>query len=121
MGDTPGAPGVVIKDVWELKEQIGKGSFAVVWKAQNRADGRLVAAVKEIATEKLNSKLTESLESEVAVLMRAKHPNIVALLEVQQVRPRPDPSFLCVTAAACCLVLHSSSTAGEHLAGARRK
>lgn len=82
--DVPGAPGVVIKDVWELQEQIGKGSFAVVWKAQHRSDGRL-AAVKEISTEKLNSKLQESLESEVAVLLRAKHQNIVKLYDVLSV------------------------------------
>lgn len=82
--DTPGAPGVVIKDVWELQEQIGKGSFAVVWKAKNLKDGRL-AAVKEIPTERLNDKLAESLESEVAVLLRAKHPNIVELWDVLSV------------------------------------
>lgn len=83
--DTPGASGVIIRECWQLQEQIGKGSFAVVFKAKHIVDGRL-AAVKEISTEKLNSKLQESLESEVAVLLRAKHPNIIKLHDVQNVR-----------------------------------
>ena len=47
--------------------QIGSGSFAVVWKATRRVDGSTVA-IKEINTEKLNGKLRESLESEIAIL-----------------------------------------------------
>lgn len=47
--------------------QIGSGSFAVVWKATRRADDGIVA-IKEINTEKLNGKLRESLESEIAIL-----------------------------------------------------
>lgn len=71
---------------WRLERRIGKGSFAHVYLARHVQDGR-VAAVKEISTERLSRKLMESLESEVAVLMRAKHQNIVRLIDVDKARP----------------------------------
>ncbi len=70
---------------WRLQEQIGYGSFAVVWKAQHVTTGQ-VAAVKEIATHKLNPKLQDSLRSEVDILKRANHENIVKLYEIRKVR-----------------------------------
>eukprot|EP00873_Tetraselmis_striata_P005776 jgi/Tetstr1/426040/TSEL_016384.t1 len=66
---------------WALGARIGSGSFAVVWKAVHRSSGA-VAAVKEIWTEKLNAKLRESLASEMSILTRTEHPNIVRLLEI---------------------------------------
>uniref|UniRef100_A0A7S1SKK1 Protein kinase domain-containing protein n=1 Tax=Tetraselmis chuii TaxID=63592 RepID=A0A7S1SKK1_9CHLO len=66
---------------WALGHRIGSGSFAVVWKAVHGGSGE-VAAVKEIWTEKLNAKLRESLESEMSILTRTEHPNIVRLLEI---------------------------------------
>eukprot|EP00959_Pyramimonas_sp_CCMP1952_P237428 4962093-Pyramimonas_sp.AAC.1 len=42
----------------------------------------MVVAVKEIATEKLNRKLRESLESEISILQRTKHPNIIKLFDI---------------------------------------
>lgn len=60
---------------------IGQGSFAIVWKARHTVTGAL-AAVKEINTDKLNRKLQESLNSEIAVLQRVKHVNIVGLLDL---------------------------------------
>ena len=65
--------------------QIGSGSFAVVWKATRRNDGGTVA-IKEINTEKLNSKLRESLESEIAILQRTHHPYIIRLYYLRRVR-----------------------------------
>lgn len=66
---------------WILEHQIGSGSFAVVWKAKHTDTG-LPAAVKEINIEKLNKKLQESLASEISVLHRTHHKNVVALLDV---------------------------------------
>ncbi|GBG63098.1 hypothetical protein CBR_g36585 [Chara braunii] len=64
-----------------VTQQIGSGSFAVVWKGRHKLTSTEVA-IKEIATDKLNRKLQDSLESEVAILKRANHPNIIHLLEI---------------------------------------
>lgn len=70
---------------WEILEVVGSGSFAIVWKARHITTGTL-AAVKEILSDRLNKKLYESLESEIAVLQRLKHANIVGLLDLYKVR-----------------------------------
>lgn len=61
-----------------LHERIGSGSFADVWRAEHRVT-RNVVAIKEIATDRLNRKLRQSLESEVSILKRISHRNIVQL------------------------------------------
>lgn len=61
---------------WALGSHIGAGSFAIVWRARHVQTGQ-EAAVKEIALSKLNAKLRQSLESEVAILKRIRHENIV--------------------------------------------
>lgn len=66
---------------WALSTHIGAGSFAIVWRARH-VDTGAEAAVKEINLSKLNSKLRQSLESEVSILKRVRHENIVTLLEV---------------------------------------
>lgn len=69
---------------WTIEHQIGCGSFATVWKARDVNNGQ-VAAVKEICTDKLNEKLKESLASEIHVLERTRHKNIVSLLDLIKV------------------------------------
>ena len=69
---------------WVLGAHLGSGSFAVVWRARHTATGE-EAAVKEINLERLNAKLRQSLESEVSILQRIEHTNIVKLIEVLQV------------------------------------
>ena len=69
---------------WILEGELGRGSFAVVWRARHAETGAL-AAVKEINTERLNKKLQESLASEVAVLSETKHRNVVGLLDLLKV------------------------------------
>lgn len=66
---------------WEVGSVLGTGSFAVVWKAKHRSTGQH-AAIKEINLTKLNSRLRQSLESEVSILKRISHPHIVTLLDV---------------------------------------
>ncbi|KAJ7295549.1 hypothetical protein O6H91_Y181400 [Diphasiastrum complanatum] len=61
--------------------EIGTGSFAVVWKAVHRFDGHEVA-IKEIATERLNKKLQDNLSSEIAILRKTDHPNIIRLHDI---------------------------------------
>lgn len=64
-----------------VTQQIGSGSFAVVWKARSMETGEEVA-IKEIATDKLNPKLQESLLSEIDILKCTHHPNIIRLLDM---------------------------------------
>ena len=75
--------GRVVGD-YVLQQQIGSGSFADVWRAQHKVT-RDVVAIKEIATDKLNRKLRQSLESEVSILRRISHRNIVQLYTVIEV------------------------------------
>ncbi|KAL5550255.1 hypothetical protein UlMin_000431 [Ulmus minor] len=61
--------------------QIGSGSFSVVWHARHRVHGTEVA-IKEIAMGRLNKKLQESLMSEIFILKRVNHPNIIRLHDI---------------------------------------
>ncbi|XP_023874179.2 serine/threonine-protein kinase ATG1c isoform X2 [Quercus suber] len=64
--------------------QIGSGSFSVVWHARHRVHGTEVA-IKEIATGRLNKKLQESLMSEIFILKRINHSNIIRLHDIIEV------------------------------------
>lgn len=64
--------------------QIGSGSFSVVSEARHRVHGTHVA-IKEIAMSRLNKKLQESLMSEIFILRRIDHPNIIRLLDMIEV------------------------------------
>ncbi|CAI9098311.1 OLC1v1034934C1 [Oldenlandia corymbosa var. corymbosa] len=61
-----------------IRKQIGTGSFSTVWLAQHRVLGTEVA-IKEIATARLSSKLRDSLKSEIVILKKINHPNIIRL------------------------------------------
>lgn len=80
-----GTPSRVIGE-YIATQQIGAGSFAVVWKAHHKHQPAFQVAIKEIATERLNKKLQESLRSEIAILQRTDHPNIIRLHEIVEVR-----------------------------------
>jgi serine/threonine-protein kinase ULK/ATG1 len=74
---------------WIVEPQpLGQGSFAVVWKATHRTNHGLLAAIKEINLTKLNARLRQSLESEISVLSRISHPNVVQLYEVLETNNR---------------------------------
>ncbi|KAL6648388.1 hypothetical protein ACP70R_012612 [Stipagrostis hirtigluma subsp. patula] len=76
-GGGRGGGGRVVGD-YELVRPIGSGAYSQVWLGRHRGRGTEVA-VKEIAMERLSSKLRESLLSEVDILRRIRHPNIIAL------------------------------------------
>ncbi|CAN4106030.1 unnamed protein product [Withania somnifera] len=61
-----------------IGKQIGAGSFSTVWHARHRAHGTEVA-IKEIVTARLNNKLQDSLKSEIVILQKINHPNIIRL------------------------------------------
>ncbi|PIA54582.1 hypothetical protein AQUCO_00900861v1 [Aquilegia coerulea] len=63
--------------------QIGSGSFSVVWHARHRVHGMEVA-IKEIVMERLSKKLQESLMSEIVILQKINHPNIIRLHDIIQ-------------------------------------
>ncbi|XP_066384482.1 serine/threonine-protein kinase ATG1c-like isoform X2 [Miscanthus floridulus] len=63
---------------YELLRPIGSGAYSQVWLGRHRARGTEVA-VKEIAMERLSNKLRESLLSEVDILRRIRHDNVIAL------------------------------------------
>eukprot|EP00245_Coleochaete_scutata_P018607 TRINITY_DN9779_c0_g1_i1.p1 TRINITY_DN9779_c0_g1~~TRINITY_DN9779_c0_g1_i1.p1 ORF type:complete len:715 (+),score=145.64 TRINITY_DN9779_c0_g1_i1:73-2217(+) len=73
-----------------ITQQIGSGSFSVVWKGRHKLTGAEVA-IKEIPTAKLNKKLIESFDSEIDILQRANHPNIIQYIDLVR---QPDRLFV---------------------------
>uniref|UniRef100_A0ACD5X130 Uncharacterized protein n=1 Tax=Avena sativa TaxID=4498 RepID=A0ACD5X130_AVESA len=63
-----------------LLRPIGSGAYSQVWLGKHLVKGTEVA-VKEIAMDRLSTKLRDSLLSEVDILRRIRHPNIIALLD----------------------------------------
>ncbi|XP_027070956.1 serine/threonine-protein kinase ATG1c-like isoform X2 [Coffea arabica] len=59
-------------------QQVGAGSFSTVWHGRHRVHGTEVA-IKEIVTARLNTKLRDSLKSEIVILKKINHPNIIRL------------------------------------------
>lgn len=76
--------GVRVVGNYLIGPQIGSGMFSVVWLARHRMRGTEVA-VKEIVVDRLSDKLKERLLTEVFILKRIKHPNIIALRDFFQV------------------------------------
>jgi serine/threonine protein kinase len=83
MAQATGRNGRVVGD-YLVGRQIGSGSFSVVWHARHRVHGTEVA-IKEIVTNRLNKKLQESLMSEIFILKRINHPNIIRLHDIIEV------------------------------------
>ncbi|KAF0915792.1 hypothetical protein E2562_038920 [Oryza meyeriana var. granulata] len=79
-GSGGGGGGVRRVGEYVLVRQIGSGAYARVWLGRHCTRGTEVA-LKEIAVERLSSKLRESLLSEVDILRRIRHPNVIALHE----------------------------------------
>lgn len=78
-----GRSGRVIGD-YAVGRQIGSGSFSVVWEGSHLVHGNLVA-IKEIAMARLNKKLQESLMSEIIILRKINHPNIIRFIDMIEV------------------------------------
>ncbi|KAJ1972538.1 Serine/threonine-protein kinase [Dimargaris xerosporica] len=83
MGDSAVSPrprSVVRVGDYVLGTEIGRGSFATVYKGYNKLTNATVA-IKSVSRSQLTKKLLENLESEIALLKRANHPNVVSLLD----------------------------------------
>ncbi|GAA5851452.1 hypothetical protein JCM8547_001099 [Rhodosporidiobolus lusitaniae] len=61
-----------------IGEEIGRGSFATVYRGE-RYDTHAAVAIKSVIRSKLTTKLLENLESEISILKRITHRNIVEL------------------------------------------
>ncbi|KAI9794873.1 MAG: Serine/threonine-protein kinase [Peltula sp. TS41687] len=68
---------------FRIQMEIGKGSFATVYRAIHLKTRSLVA-VKSVHLHKLNKKLKENLYSEIHILKGLHHPHIVALIDCHE-------------------------------------
>ncbi|KAJ1910143.1 Serine/threonine-protein kinase [Tieghemiomyces parasiticus] len=83
MADSPSSNrqrSVVRVGDYVLGTEIGRGSFATVYKGYNKVTSQTVA-IKSVGRSQLTKKLLENLESEIAILKRARHDNVVELLD----------------------------------------
>ena len=80
---------------YENLVEIGRGSFAIVYKATRSSAASLALsagdgiikpgqtiAIKVVNKTKLSRKLAENLEMEILILKKARHRNVVALHKV---------------------------------------
>ncbi|KAL1922939.1 uncharacterized protein VTP21DRAFT_9315 [Calcarisporiella thermophila] len=63
-----------------LSGELGRGSFAMVYKGVHKRTGEVVA-VKSVPREKFSGKILENLEHEISILRKIQHPNIVKLID----------------------------------------
>ncbi|KAI5061797.1 hypothetical protein GOP47_0022336 [Adiantum capillus-veneris] len=68
-------------DDYELTECLGSGNFSIVWKAIHKVDGTQFA-IKQFSAARLNAQSRQRLHTEITVLSRFVHPNIVRLFDV---------------------------------------
>ncbi|BGP23930.1 ser/thr/tyr protein kinase RAD53 [Rhodotorula toruloides] len=74
LSQSQNAEGRSIHQFYEVREQLGKGSFATVRKGVRRADG-VVVAIKIIQRARFasNPKSVEMIEREIAIMMQLEH------------------------------------------------
>jgi calcium/calmodulin-dependent protein kinase I len=70
-----------IRRYYDIKEQLGKGSFATVKRAVRKSDGKQFA-VKIIKKNKLNAEELLVVHDEVEIMHRINHVNCVQLYEM---------------------------------------
>ena len=70
-----------IKETYKIEATLGKGSFATVKKAKNRATGERFA-VKVLSKKKMSEEDKLAMQTEIEILKQVDHPNIVKLIDV---------------------------------------
>lgn len=68
-------------DVYIRLEKVGEGTYGVVYKAQNKITGQLVAQ-KKIRLESETEGIPATALREISILRQLHHPNVVQLLDV---------------------------------------
>lgn len=71
-----------IRDIYDFRDVLGTGAFSEVILAEDKRTQKLVA-IKCISKKALEGK-EGSMENEIAVLHKIKHPNIVALDDIYE-------------------------------------
>jgi len=69
-----------IKEFYKIEKTIGKGNFAVVRKAKNRATNEYVA-VKVLSKKRMKEGETIQLMGEIEIMKQIDHPNIVKMID----------------------------------------
>ncbi|KIV78205.1 hypothetical protein PV11_09946 [Exophiala sideris] len=71
---------------FQRHEEIGRGSFATVYKAVHTSGSgtQSIVAIKSVNMSKLNKKLKDNLTSEISILKGLHHPHIVALIDCKE-------------------------------------
>ena len=70
-----------IKETYKIEATIGRGTFATVKRAKNRASGERFA-VKVLAKRRMSDEDKANMLVEIDILKSMDHPNIVRLIEV---------------------------------------
>jgi calcium/calmodulin-dependent protein kinase I len=76
----PPQPTVSVRDRYEFRDVLGTGAFSKVFLAECRFEPGTMVAIKCIDKKALKGK-EESLENEIKVLRKLRHPNIVQLYD----------------------------------------
>jgi len=79
-----------IDKLYELKTELGRGAFSIVYVAAQRSTGHQYA-VKVINKKDLGKDYEKNLKMEVDILKKVNHPNIIALKELFDT---PDKLYL---------------------------
>ncbi|KHJ41867.1 hypothetical protein D918_08083 [Trichuris suis] len=69
-----------IRDKYDLRQELGAGAFSKVILAESKETPGYLVAIKCIQKKLLKGK-EESMQNEINVLSRLRHPNIVRLIE----------------------------------------
>jgi serine/threonine protein kinase len=91
---SPAPPRRVVGE-YELREMVGKGTFAEVFRAAHLPTGTRVA-VKEIDRRRVDDYVRRGILQEMTILGSLSHPNILRLIDTIEVplppNPRPQPA-----------------------------
>lgn len=83
--NTENSPTVIADGKYSVEKEIGKGSFATVYRGHITADSTIHIAIKAVSRSNLkNKKLLENLEIEIAILKKIKHNHIVDLIDCER-------------------------------------
>jgi len=76
-----------VGEEFELKEILGRGAFSVVYRAIRKTDGEEVA-IKRIQKISIDRKSQKRLTTEVEILKRVNHTNIIPLKQIVETRDK---------------------------------
>jgi len=72
-----------VEDRYEKIQKIGEGTYGVVYKAKDRLEGGKFVALKKIRLEHEDEGVPSTAIREISILKELDHPNIVNLLDVE--------------------------------------